>query len=105
MDLNPVLVALANPKRQHILESLKEPTRHYEPNGFGPEGVDVDMVTTGVCVAQVADHLNVSAATASQFLAQLRDSGLLTSERIGKYTYYRRNEKRIREAQEAFNSL
>lgn len=46
------------------------------------------MVDVGVCVSKVSEHLDVSLATASQFLAQLRDAGLLESERIGKFTYY-----------------
>jgi ArsR family transcriptional regulator len=96
MDLVAAFSALANPNRQRILAALRDPERHFAPNGTG-----VDMTTTGVCVSQVSEHLDVSPATASQFLAQLRDAGLLTSERIGKFTYYRRDEGRISELAQA----
>lgn len=97
MDLTKALTSLTNPNRQQIMRALRDPKSHFEPNGYGPDGTDVDPVTVGVCVAQVAKHLEVSPATASQFLSQLKAAGLLTSTRIGKFTYYRRNEAGIQE--------
>lgn len=93
MDLTAVFAALANPNRQRILAAMRDPGRYFKPHG--PE---VDMITVGVCVSQVSEHLDMSLATASQFLAQLRDAGLLESERIGKFTYYRRVEATLSEA-------
>ena len=96
MDLTDVFAALSNKHRQHIVASLKEPEQHYQPNDTG-----VDMTTTGVCVSQVSEHLAVTPATASQYLAQLKEVGLLSSDRIGKFTFYRRNEARIDEISRA----
>ena len=96
MDLTDVFLALSNKHRQHIVESLKDPERHYRPNE-----PSVDMTSTGVCVSQVSEHLDVTAATASQYLAQLKNVGILSSERLGKFTFYRRNEGRIAEITQA----
>lgn len=93
MDLTAVFLALANPNRQRILSSMRDPERH-----FPPSPTDTDMTSVGVCVSQVAEFLDVTPATASQFLAQLRDAGLLESERIGKFTYYRRVESQFEAA-------
>ncbi|CEA07777.1 Helix-turn-helix domain protein [Arthrobacter saudimassiliensis] len=92
MDPVTVFAALAHQGRQQILTALRNPERHFTPNGTG-----VDMTVTGVCVSQVSQYLDITPATASAFLAQLRAAGLLTSERIGKFTYYRRNERGIEE--------
>ncbi|WP_193102168.1 ArsR/SmtB family transcription factor [Brevibacterium aurantiacum] len=98
VDLTAIFAALANPKRRRILASLREPERHYQPNP------GIDMREMGVCVSQVSAHLGVSAATASQFLAQLRDVGLLTSQRIGKFTYYQRNDQQVQAVADAVQS-
>ncbi|WGP08043.1 metalloregulator ArsR/SmtB family transcription factor [Bacillus subtilis] len=98
VDLSAVFAALANPNRRRILSSLRDPEQHYQPNP------GIDMREVGVCVSQVSEHLEVSAATASQFLAQLRDVNLLNSQRIGKFTYYQRNERQVQEIADAVQS-
>lgn len=90
MDLTKALTSLTNPNRQQIMRVLRDPNTHFEPNG-----TYIDPV--GICVAQVAKHLEVSPALASQFLSQLKAKGLLTSTRMGKFTYYRRHEPGIQE--------
>ncbi|NUU61912.1 ArsR/SmtB family transcription factor [Paenibacillus agri] len=92
MDTIEILKALSNESRLQILQWLKEPEKHFNPH----EGID--MRTIGVCVGQVTDKLNMTQSTTSQYLTTLQRAGLITSERIGKYTYYKRDEGKIREA-------
>ena len=87
----PALRALANEKRLQILEWLKDPRAHFPPQ------VDGDLVRDGVCSVFIADKLRVSQPTASEHLKLLTHAGLVTPKRIKQWTFYKRNERRIRE--------
>ncbi|BAD63919.1 metalloregulator ArsR/SmtB family transcription factor [Shouchella clausii] len=91
MDPIEVFKALSNESRLQILQWLKEPEKHFVPH----EGVDMRKI--GVCVSQVKDKLNMTQSTASQYLFILQRAGLIRTERIGKYTYYKRDEEKISE--------
>ncbi|MDQ0889824.1 DNA-binding transcriptional ArsR family regulator [Paenibacillus sp. V4I9] len=56
----------------------------------------IDMNETGVCVSQFTQRLNMTQSTASQYLAMLQRAGLIKTDRIGKFTYYKRDEEGIR---------
>src|SRR2546421_13081674 len=83
--------ALANERRLQILEWLKEPKRHFRPQ------VDGDLVTDGVCGVLIAEKLGVSQPTASEHLKVLARAGLIRPKRIKQWTFYRRDEVKIRE--------
>ena len=55
------------------------------------------MVEVGVCVGQIQLKLGVTQSTASQYLSVLQKADLVIATRIGKWTYYRRNEETIAE--------
>ncbi|MDU0328967.1 MULTISPECIES: ArsR/SmtB family transcription factor [Paenibacillus] len=97
MDPIEVFKALSNESRLQILQWLKEPEKHFVPH----EGVDMREI--GVCVSQVTDKLNMTQSTASQYLSILQRAGLIRTERIGKYTYYKRNEEKISELADFLN--
>ena len=78
--------ALANAKRRQILTWLKNPLAHFPPQ------VDGDLVRDGVCVLRIAEKLGVKQPTATQHLKMLADVGLVIPTRIGKWTFFRRNE-------------
>lgn len=88
-DLLPVFKALANPKRLQIMGWLRDPERHFAAQQDPMEEV-------GVCVKQIQEKVGVSQSTASQFMSTLQRAGLVESTRIGPWTYYRRNEARIK---------
>ena len=89
---NPIaLRAVANEKRLQILAWLKEPTEHFPPQ------VDGDLDKDGVCSVFIADKLGVSQPTASEHLKLLVRAGFLRPKRIKQWTFYLRDEKRIRE--------
>jgi ArsR family transcriptional regulator len=98
MDHIEVFKALSNESRLQILQWFKEPEKHFVPH----EGVDMRKI--GVCVGQVTDKLNMTQSTASQYLSILQRAGLIQTERIGKYTYYKRDEEKIREFAAFFKS-
>jgi len=83
--------ALANDKRLLILEWLKAPKQHFPPQRDG------DLVEDGVCGVFIAEKLGVTQPTASEHLKLLTQAGLVRAKRIKQWTFYKRDEKRIRE--------
>jgi len=91
MTIDAGLRALANDRRLQILEWLKDPRAHFRPQ------VDGDLVRDGVCGLLIAEKLKVSQPTASEHLKVLARAGLIRSKRIKQWTFYLRDEARIRE--------
>jgi ArsR family transcriptional regulator len=81
--------ALASPKRLQILDWLKDPVAHFPPQRDG------DLVEDGVCVVFIATKLGVRQPTATTHLQALARAGLVTSKRVGQWTFYRRDEDGI----------
>lgn len=91
-----VFRALASERRLQILGWLKDPTAHFPPQRDG------DLVDDGVCVIFIADKLGVSQPTATTHLQALARAGLVTSKRMGQWTFYKRNERAIRALKKQF---
>jgi DNA-binding transcriptional ArsR family regulator len=91
MNTERVLRAIANARRLQILGWLREPTRHF------PAQVAGDLVRDGVCGANIALKLRVSHPTVSEHLKILSQAGLIHGKRIKQWTFYRRDEARIKE--------
>ncbi|HTB15892.1 MAG TPA: ArsR family transcriptional regulator [Bryobacteraceae bacterium] len=85
-----ILQALANQRRLQILEWLKDPVSHF------PKQVDGDLVKDGVCGVFIANKLEVTQPTASEHLRILTAAGLIRGKRIKQWTFYKRDEARIR---------
>ncbi len=86
-----MLRAIANERRLQILEWLRDPTGHFPPQ------VDGDLFKDGVCGVLIAQKLGVSHPTVSEHLKILAEAGLIRGKRIKQWTFYRRDESRIRE--------
>ena len=95
MDVALTIKALANERRLQILEWLKDPEAHF------PAQVDGDLVRDGVCGVFIAEKLNVSQPTASDHLKILSQAGLVRGKRIKQWTFYKRDEARIKEIKKA----
>jgi ArsR family transcriptional regulator len=91
MNISVGLRALSNKSRLQILAWLKNPTGNFPPQ------VDGDLVDDGVCGLLIAKKLGVSQPTVSEHLKILAQAQLLDAKRIKKWTFYKRNEKRIDE--------
>jgi DNA-binding transcriptional ArsR family regulator len=83
--------AIGNERRILILEWLKRPRAHFRPQ------VDGDLLKDGVCAALIAEKLGVSQPTLSEHMRVLTQAGLVRSKRIKQWTFYKRNEPRIKE--------
>lgn len=98
MPIELALRALANDRRLQILDWLKDPRAHFPPQ------VDGDLVKDGVCGCFIADKLGVSQPTASEHLKVLVQAGLVRAKRIKQWTFYKRDEARIKEIKRALVS-
>ncbi|WP_441602927.1 ArsR/SmtB family transcription factor [Cupriavidus basilensis] len=88
MDVGEVLKALDNPTRLAILGWLKDPGKSFPDQEF-----DADKY--GVCVSSIQERAGLSQSTVSLYLASLQRAQLVTSQRMGPWTYYKREEKNI----------
>ena len=78
--------ALASDTRLRVLEWLKDPAGNF------PQG----DAALGVCVGLLQQKAGTSASTMSAHLATLQRAGFVVATRRGQWTYYRRDEDRIR---------
>lgn len=99
MIAEEIVRALASGKRLQILEWLKNPRKHFPPQ------VDGDLVEDGVCSVFIAEKLGISQPTASEHLKILTQAGFVIPSRIKQWTFYKRNEQRIREFKSDLSEL
>ena len=99
MSIARDLRALANERRLQILEWLKDPGANFPPQ------VDGDLVADGVCALLIARKLKISQPTASEHLRVLTQAGLIRGKRIKQWTFYKRDEVRIKAAKRMLASL
>lgn len=99
MSIAKAIRALANERRLQVLEWLKDPESHFPPQ------VDGDLVKDGVCVVLIAEKLGVSQPTATEHLKVLSHAGLVRSKRIKQWTFYKRDETRIREVKKEISKV
>ncbi|WP_313739102.1 metalloregulator ArsR/SmtB family transcription factor [Pseudomonas sp.] len=88
IDLIEALKALDNPTRLTILNLLKNPRENFPEQQADPEQI-------GVCVGIIQERVKLSQSTVSNYLAALQRAQLVTSQRIGPWTYYKRNEEKV----------
>ncbi|EJW19102.1 hypothetical protein PAV_1c00730 [Paenibacillus alvei DSM 29] len=94
--MDPLLIckALSNDTRLNILQWLKHPEEHFDEEKYIQYGISF---ATGVCVGDIQKKTGLAQSVISSYLLSMQQAGLLESERVGKWTYYRRNEQTIRE--------
>ena len=100
MDPQRILKALSNPHRLDIILWLKHPEQEF--------GVQVHFKTlidfpNSVSVKSIQKRCGVSQSSVSTFMTMLERADLVESRKIDQYTYYRRNEKVIRQFGEWYN--
>jgi|SRR5712671_1811286 DNA-binding transcriptional ArsR family regulator len=95
MPIVHAMRALANERRLQILEWLKDPVANFPPQ------VDGDLIEDGVCGVLIAEKLGVTQPTLSEHLKILAQAGLVRSKRIKQWTFYKRDEGRIRELKQS----
>ena len=85
-ELNTVLSAIADPTRRRILSLLKE------------KGCCSIAKSVGMCACDIEAKVDLSQPTVSHHMKILTKAGLVESEKIGQWMWYRRNEKNLRDA-------
>jgi DNA-binding transcriptional ArsR family regulator len=91
MNTDRELRAIASERRLQILAWLRNPAEHFPPQ------VDGDLVKDGVCGVLIAQKLGVSQPTVSEHLKILSQAGLVRGKRIKQWTFYRRDETKIKD--------
>lgn len=88
-QLVTALKAVADPTRLKVLRLLKQ-------KGRCSIGKPV-----GMCACDVEEHVKLSQPTISHHMAILKKAGLVRAEKNGLWTWYRRNEKSLKELAQA----
>jgi ArsR family transcriptional regulator len=70
---------------------LRDPRAHFR------EQIDGDLVEDGVCGVLIAEKLGVSQPTVTEHMRLLVEIGAVRAKRIKQWTFYKRDEGRIRE--------
>jgi len=86
-DLDNIIKALAHPLRREILQWLKEPQRYFSDQHHSLEN--------GVCAGQIDQRAGLSQSTVSAHLATLQKAGLINSQKVGQWHFFKRNEPAI----------
>ncbi|WP_316841791.1 metalloregulator ArsR/SmtB family transcription factor [Pedobacter gandavensis] len=81
-----IFKALSNKTRLEILLWLKDPAASF------PEQVHAGF-EVGVCVGEIQKKAGLTQSTVSEYLSILQRAGLVSSTRVGQWTYYKRNEE------------
>jgi ArsR family transcriptional regulator len=92
MKLLEVLKSLSNQTRLDILTWLKDPFAY-----FPAEELSDYTPSLGVCVSDIAKKAKMSIPTVSVYLKNMSAAGLLVATRKDQWTYYKRNEKAIKQ--------
>ena len=90
MNTAAILRALASERRLQVLDWLRNPRAHFR------EQVDGDLVEDGVCGLLIAEKLAVSQPTVTEHMRLLIEIGAVRAKRIKQWTFYKRDEERIR---------
>lgn len=89
--------ALASGARLSILDWLVEPDRHFSHQITGkPSGI-------GVCVTMLTEKLEMAQPTVSRHLELLRRAGFLTVNKVGRWSFFQRDEGAIAEFKDWIN--
>ena len=98
IDLHAIQ-AISNERRLRILEWLKKPRANFRPQADG------DLVKDGVCAVLLAQKLGISQPTLSEHMRVLCQAKLVQSKRIKQWTFYKRNEPRIKQIKRSITGL
>lgn len=89
--------ALSSEARLAILEWLRMPYDHFAHQETG------DPRKIGVCVTLIAQKLRMAQPTVSRHLELLRRADFLTVKKIGRWSFFKRNETGIAAYKEWLN--
>jgi len=86
-DLDEIIKALAHPLRREILSWLKDPATQFPDQYHSTEH--------GGCAGQIDQRCGLSQSTVSAHLATLQRAGLISSQKVGQWHFFKRNDDTI----------
>jgi ArsR family transcriptional regulator len=89
LDLDDIIKALAHPVRRDILNWLKDPKVQFPEQLHNHE--------FGICAGQIDQRCGLSQSTVSAHLAVLQRAGLISSQKVGQWHFFKRNEEVIQQ--------
>ncbi len=92
MEPSLILKALSNETRRQILFWLKHPEDYFDETPYLEQGLTLKI---GACVSDIQNQAGLAQSVVSSYLLMMQKAGLLEAERVGKWTFYRRNEQTI----------
>ncbi|MCB1652801.1 MAG: helix-turn-helix transcriptional regulator [Pseudomonadales bacterium] len=95
IDLDEIIKALAHPVRREIICLLKNPQVEFPDQHHSTEH--------GVCAGQFDQRFGLSQSTVSAHLATLQRAGLISSQKVGQWHFFKRNEETIKAFLAAIN--
>ncbi|MET1080019.1 MAG: helix-turn-helix transcriptional regulator [Pseudomonas sp.] len=84
IDLDEIIKALAHPVRREMLQWLKEPQKYFAEQDHPFE--------LGVCAGKFDQRTGLSQSTVSAHLATLQRAGLISSRKVGQWSFFKREE-------------
>ena len=87
LDLDDIIKALAHPVRRDILSWLKDPRAQFPEQSHSFEH--------GICAGQIDQRCGLSQSTVSAHLATLQRAGLISSQKVGQWHFFKRNEDAV----------
>ncbi|CDG83497.1 ArsR/SmtB family transcription factor [Janthinobacterium agaricidamnosum] len=87
MDVDAIHKTLANPVRRQILLWLKEPEVHFH--------MQEHPLEFGICAGLIGHVCGLSQSTISAHLATLQKAGLVSTKKVGQWSFFKRDEETI----------
>lgn len=92
MELDEIFKSLSNPTRRAILTWLKDPYLHFE-DYLSLQLYEFNIY--GVCASFIQDKAGLSQPATSLCLKALQDMDFVIATKVGRWTYYKRNDERL----------
>lgn len=99
MDIVKINKVLSNKARVDILKWLKDPEAHFPPHQ------EINHFDFGVCGLLIQEKSGLSQSTISLYLTTMQNADLIFPTRVGKWTYFQRNNETIKEYINSVNNL
>lgn len=93
-----ILKALGNEKRLLILQWILDPTENFPPQKDG------DLVEDGVCVNFITQKIGLKQPTVTSHMKILSDAGLVSSQNVKNWVFYKPERKNIERALQQIGS-
>jgi DNA-binding transcriptional ArsR family regulator len=86
-QLDDMIKALAHPVRRDILLWLKTPEQYFSDQEH--------PLSLGVCAGKIERQTGLSQSTVSAHLATLQRVGVITSQKVGQWHFFKRDDELI----------